>query len=225
MKTTIKVVLFVALLFWFIITTTVLGGLLKSVFSAQRIVLKPEGETYSIAEEDALEEVKREASKVNKSALTKKILADAERHFNSNFNYPHACKNATFSFYPLYTLDVDVKDEKGNVIYPKGYTFNPLDYVPFPYVFVFFDGTSKEEVEWVAKNFKGKPNTFVVTTRGNVKVLAEKLEMPVYPMTKLMEERFRIKRTPSVVRAVKNYVVVQEVGIHECFKRKQKSFK
>ena len=53
-----------------------------------------------------------------------------------------ARKERTFLVDMTYTLDRDIADEKGNVVYPKGYTFNPLDYITYPGTLVILDGNS-----------------------------------------------------------------------------------
>lgn len=206
-----------------VLTLILLVATCMSAFAEKRITLKPEGELYPIAEKDALEEIKEKVAGLDLEKLKMKARESAERQLILRSEYQRACENSTFSFYPVYTLEVDIKDEKGNVIYPKGYTFNPLDYMPFPFTFVFFDGSSEKEVEWVKKNFKDTDGVFLVTTGGNVFEVAKKLERPVYAMNELMKKRFLIKRTPSIVRAVKNYLVVQEVGIYDCGNKKQKN--
>jgi len=187
------------------------------------IRLPQEGEVYGIREKDALEEIKEKASKINVTEVRRKLFESFERQMKVKTGLPHACENSSFSFYPIYTLDVDIRDEKGNVIYPKGYSFNPLDYMPFPFTFVFFDGTSQKEIEWVKKAFlKNDSNVFLVVTEGDIREVVKKLGRPVYVMNELMRERFRVRKTPSVVRAVRNYIVVHEVGIYECAKKAKK---
>jgi len=216
-------------LFFLIVTSLIINNShsLSTVLDEEKKVriirLPQEGEVYGIKEKDALEEIKEKASKVNIAEIRKKVLESFEKQMKVKTGLPHACENSTFSFYPIYTLDVDIKDDKGNVIYPKGYSFNPLDYMPFPFTFVFFDGTSQREIDWIKKAFlKNDSNVFLVVTEGDIREVVKKLGRPVYAMNELMKERFRVRKTPSVVRAVGNYLVVSEIGIHNCASKRAK---
>jgi len=216
--------LFLVVTFLIINNSHGLSAVLDEEKKLKIIKLPQEGEVYGIKEKDALEEIKEKASRVNIAEIRRKMFESFERQMKVKTGLPHACNNSTFSFYPIYTLEVDIKDDKGNVIYPKGYSFNPLDYMPFPFTFVFFDGTSQRELEWVKKAFlKNDSNVFLVVTEGDVREVVKKLGRPVYAVNELMKDRFRVKTTPSVVRAVGNYIVVNEVGIHSCANKRAKN--
>jgi hypothetical protein len=205
-------------LFFSLIVTLSVIIQVKTCWSELKVKrLNPEGELYRIAEKDALKEIEEKIRSLDIKKLEKRIAASINKKLVFKSEFPHACKNATYSFIPWYVLNVDIKNEKGEVIYPKGYTFNPLDYIPFPFVFVFFDGGSRVEVEWVKKNFKNAGGSvFLVATGGSLFELVKELERPVYKLTPELKERFQIRKTPTVAKAVNKTIIVQEIGVHKC---------
>jgi len=51
-----------------------------------------------------------------------------------------------------YTLPADLLDADGKTIYPKGFTFNPLDYVTFRRGLVILNGNDSEQLRWFEKS-------------------------------------------------------------------------
>ena len=175
------------------------------------------GTTYSIVERDALEEIKEHASKI-----------DWRKHFNKEKteaavkNYqpekvtalPRATENRTFSVDMTYTLDFDIPDGKGGILYPKGYTFNPLDYVQLPNILVVIDASDQKQIEW----FESSPyindyKTMCLIAGGKFWALSQKLQKPVFYANKQIVERFKLKAVPSVVQQKGQYMEVKEFDI------------
>ena len=189
--------------------------------SAEEISIKTlpdKGKTYRIAEPDALEEIKERIKKVNWEKLKVELKKKIDAYLNPDFDLPYACENSTFSFYPLYTLPFDIKDANGNIIYPAGFTFNPLDYIPFPYVFVFFNGERKSEVNWLLshREIVDSPLTFLAAVKGNIPWLSSLFKKPVYRFSLLMKKRFKVKKTLSIAYADGNKIVVEEIATSPC---------
>ena len=40
-----------------------------------------------------------------------------------------------------YTTEIDVPDGKGGILYPKGYTFNPLEYLTYSKTIIVINGS------------------------------------------------------------------------------------
>ncbi|MEA3429393.1 MAG: hypothetical protein U9Q84_09355 [Thermodesulfobacteriota bacterium] len=180
-------------------------------------VLGTFGRTYSIIERDALEEIKEHASKI-----------DWHKHFNKEKaetavkNYqpenmtalPRATEDRTFSVDMTYTLDFDIPDGKGGILYPKGYTFNPLDYVQLPNILVVIDASDKKQVEWFeSSQYINDYKTMCLVTGGKSWALSQKLQKPVFYANKQIVERFKLKAVPSVVQQKGQYMEVKEFDI------------
>ena len=59
-----------------------------------------------------------------------------------------ARKDRTFLVDMTYTLERDIRDDKGNIVYPAGYAFNPLSYVSYPRTLVILNGKRPEQIRW-----------------------------------------------------------------------------
>ncbi|WP_028842916.1 hypothetical protein [Thermodesulfovibrio yellowstonii] len=176
-------------------------------------VIGQTGSVYSIKEPDAYEELMNRVKSVNWNAVFGKMKAFAQEATKVDFHLKHAKLDRTFTVDPTYTLEFDITDEKGNVLYPKGYSFNPLHYMQFPYVLVFFDAQSVEEIKW-AKQYTGRWDVLFIATRGDTSRAAKQLQRHVYAANEKMIKKFKLSATPSVVYAQNGVLIVSEVGIY-----------
>lgn len=117
-------------------------------------------------------------------------------------------------FYPdlTYTLDRDITDAEGKIIYPKGFTFNPLKYAHLSYGIVVINGKNPTEVEWF-KNSK-YANTIayrLLITDGNYYKLTKELNQNVYYCMPQIQERFQLKHTPSIIIQKGDKMEVREI--------------
>ena len=48
------------------------------------------------------------------------------------FNSPAATEHKVRQVIPFFALSFDIPDKDGNILYPAGYTFNPLEYLRLP---------------------------------------------------------------------------------------------
>ncbi|MEM3580401.1 MAG: hypothetical protein QXQ64_03955 [Candidatus Bathyarchaeia archaeon] len=178
-------------------------------------VIGTNGATYPIAEPDAYEELMARVKSINWNRIVKDYRADVNKATKVSFSLGRAREDRTFYVDPAYTLQFDIMDESGRVIYPKGFTFNPLDYINFPYHLVFFDGTSVTEIAWLKKQeWFNDYNVMLVLTKGDTIKVEKQLGRAVFVATPQMLEKFRIVRTPSVLSTENRQIVIQEVGIY-----------
>ncbi len=163
------------------------------------------GNTYQIKEPDALKELQQHINNIDYI----KIRSDLDRKFRSykpkDWKYlPSAKKSYTYYVDMKYTLDTDIpeindKGEITGILYPKGFQFNPLDYMPYdPTPLVVFNGDNKKEKEWVKRNYKDK-NVMLLVTRGNFAKISEYMGRPVYYLKNIIAEKLKLSNTVSVV--------------------------
>ena len=152
------------------------------------------GMTYDIIEPDILEEVKAKASTVNwKAAMGRD--KDTWSAWESA-SLPEAGRNGESRFTPTYTLDFDVPDKTGNVVYPKGYQFNPLEYIQLPGRIIVI-GKGEHQARW-AKEIR-KEGDIILTVGGDPLKLGEQLGQPVYLLDERGVKRFGITAVPSLI--------------------------
>ena len=128
------------------------------------------GKTYAITETDALQEIESKAASID---WQKVIQSNENLEKVKNFKpkdipkLPKAAHERTFLVDMAYTLEFDIPNGKGGILYPAGYTFNPLDYMDYPRTLVVFDAADPEQIKWVEMSaFARDINTRLLITDG-----------------------------------------------------------
>ncbi len=166
------------------------------------------GVTYDIAEPDILEEVKAKASTVNwKAAMSRD--KDTWSAWESA-SLPEADRNGESRFTPTYTLDFDVTDKNGAVVYPSGYQFNPLEYIQLPGRIIVI-GKGEHQARW-AKETR-RDGDIILTAGGNPLTLAEKIGQPVYLLDERGVKRLGVTAVPSVIEQKGQEFVIRNVYV------------
>jgi len=180
-------------------------------------VVGSEGATYPIAERDALEELKERVGQVDWSRHFERLKKSLKSFRPENLSaLPKAKENRTFTVDMTYTLDFDIPDGKGGILYPKGYTFNPLDYASLQNVLVFINGEDRNQVEWFRRSEYAKdPRAMLLLTGGSYVALSEKLQRPVFYATRQIVDRFKLQAVPSVLYQKGKLVEVKEFEIEK----------
>lgn len=198
-------------------TVSTLACLLLTAPPAYASVIGSAGAVYRIAERDALEELQERVRQVDWNRHFERLRKSLKSFRPENLHpLPKAREDRAFPVDLTYTLDFDIPDGKGGILYPKGYTFNPLDYVGFPNVLVFIDGKDGKQVEWFRRSEYAKdPRVMLLLTGGNYDSLSGRLQRPVYYATRQIVERFRIQAAPSVIYQQGRFMEVKEIGIKD----------
>jgi len=164
--------------------------------------------TYPIAEPDLLAEMEARAGDPHVLEKLRDALAERAAHYRpwSLVDLPEASRNDSYLVDMTYTLPFDVPkvDKDGRVVgvlYPRGYTFNPLDYIKAdPPVLVVFNGESEKEIKWVQRWLsRPHPPVYLLITKGDWVELSKRLRKRVFYLTPLIRDRLRLKATISVV--------------------------
>jgi conjugal transfer pilus assembly protein TraW len=171
------------------------------------------GTTYSIVEPDIIEEVK---AKVDKGKLAKFMAEQRQSYQPQDIHaLPTAKRDRTFFVDMTYTLDHDIQGENGEIMYQRGLTWNPLDYVSPPELLV-INGEDAKQAEWFEKspyykNIKIK----LLLSAGYAAPLVKQFDRPVFYLTKTIADRLQLTATPCVITQNGKKMMVQEVKIDE----------
>jgi conjugal transfer pilus assembly protein TraW len=178
------------------------------------------GAVYDIVEKDALKELEEKAKSVDFSrAVDRNALVRRARDFTpeevkETRMIGPARKERTFLVDMTYILERDIKDDKGNIVYPAGYTFNPLNYVAYPRIIVILNGRRPEQIGWFEKSSYAKDaQVTLLLTDGSYSELSKSLKRPVFYASAKLIEAFRIQTVPSVVRQLGAHMEVTEVFV------------
>ena len=193
-------------------STLLLTGL--SPARAREIVqLEPVGPTSAVIETDLAETLRQRAVSVDLEQL-RSVQA---RYQPANLHaLPRAEKDTTTVVDLTHTLEQDLIDAQGTILYPRGFTFNPLRYVSLSGALVVIDGSDPEQVAW----FKGSPygsnrRALLLLSGGLAAALRDELRRPVAYLTEDIARRLQLRAAPSVVMEHDQHLTVREVRIDE----------
>lgn len=189
------------------------------LFSSTLMKKYETGETFEFAEKDMLEEIKNHIEN-NRTEIEAKLDEYKKTAKEKVKNYkPTDLKKLTPAiknniFYPdmTYTNPDNIYDNKGDIIYPKGFQFNPLDYQTIPYQMIVIDGSSKQELDWlVTNNYTDNMKYMILLSDGNYQEVGEKLKQPVFYAIPKITEKFNLEHTPSIITQIGNKMEVKEI--------------
>jgi len=173
-------------------------------------------ETYPIIEKDAIEEIQQKAQNIDPQSVIDPVEAEAKiTSFKpETLSLPKATKDRQFLVDMTYTLENDIPDKDGNVLYPAGYQFNPLEYMNNPMTYVFINANDKDQVNWFLKSEYAKKISYrLLITEGECFDLSEQLGRPVFYALSKITERFQLEHVPSIASQYEQFMKITEVNI------------
>lgn len=198
-------------------STALLLILSVQVFAQQ--TLPREGRIYPISEPDMLEELRTKAASVDWNKMVDK---EKQKEKIKNFkpetlvSLPAAKQDRAYLVDMTYTLDVDLPDGKGGLLYPKGYSFNPLDYTQLRGKLIVIDGSDPRQVAWFdASPYRDDINIKLLLTGGSYYQLMEKFRRPVFYYMQPMATRLQVEAVPAIVEQAGKMLKVTEVGLEK----------
>jgi len=168
---------------------------------------------YPIIETDLLEELRQKATRIDVEALRNAH----DRYQPANLHsLPRASADRVFTVDLTSTLDHDIKDVQGNLLYPQGFTFNPLRYAGLSGGLVIIDGSDPEQAEWFKKSpYFQNHRAILLLSGGYAAEVKQELKRPVYYLTHDIASQLQLKAVPSVVTMQDNKLTVREVRLEE----------
>jgi hypothetical protein len=164
------------------------------------------GTVYPVAEPDALTEIEGRARGAS--------IQDVVKQSNQNWAALHseqlmiASSDRVRHYIPYYVLEMDIADAKGNVIYPKGFRFNPLDFVLLPTRLAVIN---ESQTMWLKKRLRG--NEMVILTEGDRVKVSKELNTPVFILDAKTKARLSLEYVPSLVEQRGNELIISEFNV------------
>jgi conjugal transfer pilus assembly protein TraW len=174
------------------------------------------GQTYPIAEKDAVQELKDKASVVdwNKTFNPETTHKAIKNYKPEILDLPLARENKTRLVDLSYSLEFDIPDGKGGILYPKGYMFNPLEYVHYAKTLIVINADDPKQVAWFLTSDSAKAqDVMLLITNGSYYELSQKLNRPVYYATANIIQRLQLRAVPCVVRQNGKYMEINEIAL------------
>jgi conjugal transfer pilus assembly protein TraW len=175
------------------------------------------GQTYSVKEKDALTDIEEHVRATDwKKAMDKKKAKEKIENFKPEGlpSLPRAKENRSYLVDMTWTLPYDIPDGKGGILYPKGYSFNPLDYMNLPNTLVVLNGDDKKQVEWFqSSKYVNDPAVMLILSDGSYSKLMHKLKRPVFYANERIASRFNLQNVPAVVKQKGKFMEVTEYDV------------
>ncbi|RMB05047.1 conjugal transfer protein TraW [Eilatimonas milleporae] len=181
-------------------------ALLSAGKADERMII---GQVYPISEPDALAEIEQRVAdhtfdpgvfgpEESWSALRSPVLPVAEAHDRR-------------SVVPLFTLSFDIPDGNGNILYPKGYTFNPLDYLPRLQQRLII--VNEMQLGWALA--EAGAYDMILLSGGNALAASRDHKTHIYKLEDRVRTRLEVRAVPSIVWQEDAHFIVEEILLEE----------
>jgi conjugal transfer pilus assembly protein TraW len=119
--------------------------------------------------------------------------------------FPKAEKDTVYFIDPTYTLQEDITDQNGNILFKKGAKANPSEYASLGR-YVIIDGNDPRQVEFaVAGNFRK-----IILVSGDLVKLTAQYTQRFYFVNDRIIDLVKLKRVPVVFEQEGSHVKVSE---------------
>jgi conjugal transfer pilus assembly protein TraW len=169
------------------------------------------GRTWPISEPDALAEIE---AKVAALPRDMRPAFGPRNTWTALQSAPLgvAAADRTRSVVPFHTLEFDITLPGGKVLYPKGFTFNPLTYVRLPQRLVV---VHPRDLPWALRT--ARPSDFVLLSalgndNGDAIELSEKTGRAIFILEERVKERLGLTVAPVIVAQSGTRLVLTEYG-------------
>ncbi|CAM4217834.1 MAG: conjugal transfer protein TraW [Pseudomonadota bacterium] len=191
---------------------TIAGLLLGAlvVASTARAETATIGRTWSIVEPDAMAEIEARAARQP---------ANMAAHFGPRSDWSAlrgatlgtARENRVRTVVPFYTLDQEIRLPDGKLLYPRGFTFNPLSYVSLPQRLII---VHPRDLAWALKT-AALTDWILLTGGGDPKddalSLGERHGRALFILEERVKERLGLTVAPVIVRQAGQRLELAEI--------------
>ena len=174
------------------------------------------GATYPIIEEDAISQMKKAIARYDWEKFKIKQKEKIKNFKPKDLvDLPVAKEDKVFKVDMTGAIKEDIIGRDGEVIYPKGYKYNPMEYVFMRRIIVFINGKDEKQIEWYKKSpYPADMRTMLLITDGSYLDVRKKLNtLTVYYANREIIERMGIKAVPSVAVQKGTELEVQEYAL------------
>ena len=173
--------------------------------------LEPVGPTSAVIETDLVDELRQRAVNVDVEQLRS---AQAQYQPANLQALPRATKDTTTMVDLTHTLEQDLVDAQGTILYPAGFTFNPLRHVSLSSALVVIDGSDPDQVAWFqGSSYGSNRRALLLLSGGLAAALRDELRRPVAYLTEDIARRLQLRAVPSIVVERDNQLEIREVSL------------
>lgn len=162
------------------------------------------GQTYPIAEADALSSIEAKAAETSFDASH--VPGPSEWSALDSVLLPPAPAHAVRFVTPLHSLGFGIPNEKGEIIYPAGFTFNPLEHAKLPGRIIV---TLPDRIDWAMAE-AGAVDMVLVAGAHPDQVLGRP-GRSVFLLGQLLAERLDVTHAPTIITQVGAQLELTEI--------------
>lgn len=180
------------------------------------------GPLHEIAERDLIEVIQGKLRAMQESGELAKMENDYRDQVISGIERPrpvsgiiHSDTTKTHFVDPTFTLDRDVVDEQGRVMYSRGMKINPLDFAGLNQVLVFFDGDDEKQREFALRSIAEEklPVKPILVSGAPLELMREWKREVFFDQSGILSRHFGITGSPAVVRQDGKRLRVDEIRL------------
>jgi len=161
------------------------------------------GRTWPIAEPDALTEIEARSARQPASLASSFGPRSAWSALHAA-SLGRTSQDRTRSIVPFYTLDQEIRLPDGKLLYPRGFTFNPLSYVSLPQRLVI---VAPRDLAWGMAE-AGPADMILLTAGGQTDAdaitLGEQHNRSIFILEERVKERLGLTVAPVIVLPARN---------------------
>ncbi len=166
------------------------------------------GRTYPIIEKDALKEIEE---RVENHRFDPKIFGEEEDWSAlKSVRLPAATEHKLRQVIPFFALSFDIPDKDGNILYPAGYTFNPLEYLRLPSRLII---VAENQLEWGIQ--QADIGDLLILAGGNALKAMRFHNRSIFKLEAQVQERLDLRVVPSIVTQEGNHFIVEEILLED----------
>lgn len=178
------------------------------------------GPSYPIIERDLIEVIheriqnKIEAGELD--ALHQGLIEDSKSYATrpSGVTLPRALVYRAVEINPVYTLEQDITDGDGKLLFKAGTQVNPLHYKPLSKMLCFIDGDDLQQVAWVKTHCSEDLANKLILVDGDYLAITKQLNRRLYfDQRGYLVDRFDIRSLPAVIRQSGEVLYLEEFPI------------
>lgn len=179
------------------------------------------GSSYPVAESNLLDDIRARLGQLERSGELTRLQERARARAQASVTHPEpvpllarATSNRTFYFDPTFTLDRNLVDEQGHLLFAAGTRKNPLEVVALSKHLLFFDARDQDQVErarQLIELYHGKVKPILVG--GSYLDLMKAWQRPVYyDQQGALVRRLGIGAVPALVSQEGLRLRIDEMG-------------
>lgn len=180
------------------------------------------GPIHEIAERDLIEVIQERLRFLEGNGELQKLEETYRQQVVSGIERPRpvagirpAESSKTYYIDPVFTLDRDVIDEHGRIMFRQGMRINPLDYAGLNQVLVFFEGDNKKQQEFVHRYLEEEkqPVKPIMISGAPLELMREWKREVFFDQGGVLSRHFRISGSPAMVRQEGKRLRVDEIRL------------